>query len=121
MFSPYQISCICMRPWKKCVNKRVCKKLNDYVWYDIYPPYTLGISELGYEYDFLNNRRVADKCPLDGLHISKNKTSSDKGIRSNSVLPLVERSSKEFRETAKNKQCSTTTISYLMKHTITNQ
>lgn len=108
MFSPYRISCICMRPWKKCVNKRVCKKLNDYIWYDIHPPYTLGMAELGYEYDFLNNKRVTGKCPLDGLHISKNKTLPDKSFRCN-------------RETTKNKQCSTTTISYLMKHTITNQ
>lgn len=50
------ISCICMRPWKKCVNRRTCKKLNDYVSYNM--PYSIGMAELGYEYDFLNNKKI---------------------------------------------------------------
>lgn len=106
MFSPYQISCICMRPWKKCVNKRVCKKLNDYVWYDTYPPYTLGMAELGYEYDFLNNRRVADKCPFTVLRSSKNSVNKPPSF--NSEIP-------------ENRSQTTTTVSYWMKHSTIKQ
>lgn len=55
-YRPYTISCICLRPWKKCIKKHTCKKLNDYVWYEM--PYTIGMAELGYEYDFLNNKKL---------------------------------------------------------------
>ena len=57
-YHQYMFSCICMRPWKKCVNRRTCKKLNEYVWYEL--PYTVGMAELGYEYDFLNNKKIKD-------------------------------------------------------------
>jgi hypothetical protein len=57
-YNQYMFSCICMRPWKKCINKRTCKKLNEYVSYEL--PYTVGMAELGYEYDFLNNKKIKD-------------------------------------------------------------
>ena len=50
--------CICARPWKKCINKKWSKSLKKESWYNI--PYTIGMAELGYEYDFINNKRV--KC-----------------------------------------------------------
>jgi len=46
----------CANPWKQCVNRPWAKKIEKDIGYDI--PYTVGMAELGYEYDFLNNKRV---------------------------------------------------------------
>lgn len=56
--------CVCSRPWKKCINKRWSKKVVKEKT-DIFP-YTLGMAELGYEYDFLNNTRVRVPCLKNG-------------------------------------------------------
>lgn len=58
MLSRFPSFCICAWPWKKCFNKRWCKKRNADEWYNI--PYTIGMAELGYEYDFIRNRKI--KC-----------------------------------------------------------
>ena len=62
---PIPLFCICSHPWKKCVNKKWHKQLNKEAWYDI--PYTIGSAELGYEYDFLQNKKI--KCLKDKYYM----------------------------------------------------
>ena len=64
MLSRFPSFCICARHWNQCFNKRWCKKLKDDEWYNI--PYTIGTAELGYEYDFIRNRKI--KC-IKNAHV----------------------------------------------------